>query len=186
MNLHWSRGYSFSELLTDKDLRSKFKCPGVYVHTDHRRERAAYVGKASGAPDLWLRQYTHYVHYIGGLYLIPSVEVEAGAYAWEPGPGKTKTVEAVFNRALFHQIVDLAFDYVPRVAIHLCPVETAAVAKLVERELLWALSPLDTTRGTKSPPEVAYKFVHHCAGFPELESLFVQSRPNNSLQARRP
>ena len=183
MRLHWSRGYLFVELLNSRHLREQFNCPGVYVHIDHRRGRAAYVGKASGAPDLWLRQYTHYVNYIGGLYLIPNLGEESNGYVWEPGPDKVKTV---FNRDQFHKTVDLAFDYVPKVEIHLCPLENANAAKLIERELLWALDPLDTTRGTKTPPKDTHEFVHYCGEFPELQSLFVRPRPNNSLQGRRP
>lgn len=179
LDLRWSKGYSFQQLLANDDLRKEFNCPGVYLHLDNRRsegERAAYVGKASGAPSLWRRQYDHYVHYIGGLYVIPESTQHENSYTWTPGPDNEKTRSTVFCREAFHEIVDLAFDYVQTVTIHLCKLPTAGEAKIVERRLLWDLEPIDTTAGTKTRPKDVRECFHDCSDAPELRLLLARTR----------
>lgn len=187
MDLHWSRGFSYSDLLRSESLRSHFKRPGVYVHTDHRSGKAAYVGKATGKPDLWLRQYQHYVNCIGGLSLVPAAVGRGEPYAWTPGYKNDGIPSAILDREVVRQTVDAAFDYASKVVIYLCPLETAEAAKIAERELLWALQPLDTDSGTKSPPpSVASQFVHYCWQFPILEELFRSERGDHVFQTAPP
>jgi hypothetical protein len=162
VNLHWSDEYSFRELLSSQELRQRYKGkPGVYVHKDHRSPRIAYVGKASGSPDLWLRQYQHYVHYIGGLYVIPDQDPTSNTYSWEPGP-TSNVLDVVFDREKFKTVVTRAFDYVSHVRLRLCGLSTHDEAKTVERQLLRDLAPLDTTRGKLSAPANLLVLVHSC------------------------
>lgn len=180
MHLKWSRGFSFSELLRTPALQKQFNCPGVYVHIDNR-PGVAYVGKASGSPSLWLRQYQHYVQFVGGLYLLPAEAGDTDNYAWHPGPDIEGNLNTVFNRALFGKVVDLAFAYVPNISIHLCPLKSDE-AKTAERELLWALQPRDTVRGTRTPPKQDVSFVHECRNFTDLQKRLRNDRGNHTFE----
>ena len=170
MDLYWSKGFSFEQLLTDPSLKERYRASaGVYVHLDGRAlspdggGQAAYVGKASGEPSLWIRQYQHYVNTIGGLCVIPD---GAGGYQWMPGYKSSIAQQTVVDEDKFVALVRRAFDYAKTVRVHLCALKSADDAKSVERELLYVLRPADTDWGKVSPPAERLALVHHCAEFP--------------------
>lgn len=188
VEIEWSRGFTYKELLGDESLKVSYtreRPIGVYVHLDHRKGRVAYVGKTEGSPSLWMRQFQHYVNTIGGLYLIPSVSKD-GDYVWRPGPDVQETIEAVLDPDKYRRVAELAFEYVQHVRIHLCPLPDTESAKRVERELIYWLQPLDTVRGTKSAPDSTISLVHLCSQFPELSLLSKKDRPNHILQPLLP
>src|SRR4029077_17662876 len=82
--LKWNGPYSFRELLSNAGHRVTFNSPGVYLWINQVRqpERISYVGKASGEPDLWTRQWQHYIAYIAGHYQLPAGAGPDGT-AWE-------------------------------------------------------------------------------------------------------
>jgi hypothetical protein len=184
MELIWSEVYTFEQLLLCKnDLREQYAGrSGVYIHTDHRAGEVAYVGKTSGNPGLWERQYTHYANYIGCLYLIPEADSRSNEYIWKPGPDEPNNLSTVFNEGRFIEKIKSAFWYVQRVQIHLCILPSHAEAKKVERELIYAFQPHDTKKGKISEPSEEIALNHHCAKFPEIKSLLKRERQNHSFK----
>jgi len=165
IRLEWSGGYSFKELFFDGEYRSKFCTPGVYLWLEpaEDRDRILYVGRATGAPDLWNRQWSHYVSYIAGHYQLPEI-ARPGRGSWEMNPCNRAVLETVFDEASYVQLVRDGFAYASRISVYLCPLSVDVVRR-VERQLLYELQPSGTKPGTRTPPEECLKLVHHRVGW---------------------
>lgn len=183
IELIWRPPVTFRQLFTDDQIRSELSHPGVYFHTDHREGRVAYVGKASGHPDLWRRNYTHFLNLIGGLSLIPTLDSDSYAYDWLPNPkeenpNKEEYFSTLLDQGRFTEIIGKAYRYSEMIMLHFCPLKSQEDAKLVERELLFALEPLDTDRGTKSPPDTPTNIINYCGNLRNFRSLMRRERSN--------
>lgn len=178
IELIWRPPVTFRQLLTDDQIRSELSHPGVYLHTDHRAGRVAYVGKASGHPDLWRRNYTHFVNLIGGLSLIPTLDSDSYAYDWLPNPNQEAYFATLLDQGRFTEIIGKAYQYSRMIMLHFCPLKSKEEAELAERELLFALEPLDTDRGTKTPPSTPTNIINFCEHFRNFRSLMRRERSN--------
>lgn len=181
ITLNWSRAYNFIELVrADKELKDKYSkpAPGVYIHTDHRTGNVSYVGKVSGRPSLWDRQFQHYKNYIGGLYLIPDIDSKSREYIWQASD-KQESIDIMCDENKFMSIIHKSFEYTRKVNINLCILSTHEEAKAVERELIWALQPLDTKNGRMTPPNFTINLIHNCSEFSEITDLIANNERNN-------
>jgi hypothetical protein len=178
IHLRWSAALTYGQILGvnwAKELASQFsKKPGVYIHVDHRTSRVAYVGKSNASTGLLERQREHYSMLVGGRYLIPDSPVDPGSFHWTPDRRKEEYLRTILDRNEFKRIVDHAFDYAEKVRIYLSPLHSSDDAKIVERELLFACKPLDTTWGTKSPPHQRIDLKHDFTLCPELEPMLLR------------
>ena len=139
--------------------------PGVYLWLDHFRqpEKICNVGRATGSPTLWSRQWAHYCALISGHYLLPEGAGPCGA-KWAMDYRSAAVAKVVFDEVKYVELVHLCFSYAQQIRIHLCPVERDFV-KAVERQLLFELQPLDTTWGTKTRPRDALDLSHESAAW---------------------
>jgi hypothetical protein len=124
----------------------------------------AYVGRATGNPTLWTRQWEHYTHLIGGQYTIPG-QARRNDRKWGMGYNSKiaaefqETVDTVFDEERFVELVRDAMQFARQVSIYLCKLPYEYV-HAVERQLLYELQPFDTVRGTKTPPPQLLPLVH--------------------------
>ena len=115
-----------------RERYGQFRSAGVYVHLRKRPDRSPeylYVGRASGSPDLLVRQVRHYVGSLGLLYYI------------EPKLTNKKTspedfaraIELLSDRAKFKTQVDKVFDEMDSQLVYLarCAKAEAVVAESV-------------------------------------------------------
>ncbi len=162
----WWGPYSFNELLSSQDHQKAYSKAGVYLWVDQfaSTRPLCYVGKASGNPTLWIRQWQHYTAMIGAQYQLPGIE-EAKALPWGMTYTDPNVVETVFNYDRYIALVKRAFDFAARIRIWLCPLDDPEATKTIERQLIYQFQPDPTMRGTKYPPATLQRIVHRHAGW---------------------
>jgi hypothetical protein len=158
--LRWHGGFGLHELLTSETHRDNFSTPGVYLWIDNSRlaRGVCYVGRATGAPDLWTRHWQHYTALIAGHYLVPAA-ARSDARDWGMDYKSSSVAEILFDEEQYVQLVRDCFAYAKQFSVFLCPLHPSLV-KAIERQLLFDLQPFDTKWGTRSPPEVPVELKH--------------------------
>ena len=76
--------------------------------------------------------------------------------------GQSTVIETVFDEEKFVELVRAGFRFSSEIRIYLCPLDSNDLAQ-IERQLIFELQPLDTTRGTKYAPQPFLDLVHHNA-----------------------
>jgi hypothetical protein len=118
----------------------------------------AYVGKASGRPNLVDRHLEHFIASIGCLYRIPAWARRSGL-AWECFPQRPECASVLFSKERLLELVAEAFDYITSVDVYLAPFE-GALLSILERNLIWTLKPFDNGSGTRTPPTTLMEIDH--------------------------
>ena len=128
----------------------------------------AYIGKASGRPNIIARVKDHYHSYLGCAYDIP-------AYAglddkWQAILDRPAVVSTLFSEQRFVRLATAAFHYVNSFEFFVAPRDTDL--DVIEHCLIWDLQPTDNTQGKKTPPAAPVSIVHHNAQWitPELKA----------------
>ena len=170
--LTWEGPFTFRQFISqeykDKYHENKDKKRGVYLWIEPttrngKEYRTSYVGKASGSPSLWTRQFQHFKFFRGGLYTIPEEHFDRGE--WRAIP-EEHIFKALFDPFRFHDIVNQSFEYMEKLKIYLAPVGeevSNTELKMIERNLTYTLQPIDKyTPGKKTPPneEQILQIVH--------------------------
>jgi hypothetical protein len=86
---------------------------------------------------------------------------------WEMHLGNPEVVDMVFNETNYLRLVSECFQYANEIRIWLCPLGEKSdpahkrkFAGVVERTLIYSLTPRDPTRGSKTPPKESIKLRH--------------------------
>jgi len=167
IKLFWKGPYEFHQLINDDSIRKEYQVRGVYIwilhHKSDEKKELYYVGRASGKPNLWQRQWQHYKNYIGGIYDIPGEFRKSGEYWSNDVNDKARNV--ILDKRKFLELVSEAFDFTKYLKIFLCPLkeEDPQHIKIVERNLLYDLQPTGTTGGKESEPSNRLKISHRNA-----------------------
>lgn len=161
IKLYWYGPYSFFELFSTEKYKDKFSHPGVYLwyEINEHNKKLAYVGKASGKPTLYERNFQHYINQIGGQYFIPEFFRKNSDKSWVLDVNDPTCRSSVLNMNIYHSIVIDSFNYICNISIYLCILHSNDV-NLVERNLLYKLQPLRTKWGTKTEPSEKIKITN--------------------------
>jgi hypothetical protein len=161
IELIWDGPFTFHDLLKNENNRKKYSCSGVYLwkEVSDGKTVIAYVGKASGSPDLYQRQFQHYVSQIGGHYVIPTAYRSKKEKDWSCDRNNPEVLDIIFDKEKFIEIVSDGFSYINHLEIFLAPVSSNLV-NIVERNLLFDLKPIRTKWGTKTEPSERIKIEH--------------------------
>ncbi|HOY73846.1 MAG TPA: hypothetical protein PL067_04855 [Bacteroidales bacterium] len=166
IHLTWNGPYTFKDIiLGNTELQTN--AIGVYFHTEEIDGKTfiSYAGKAMGAPGLVKRQLQHYLHFIGGMYNIPS-DYRGSQREWVPDnkhynkKENREYFETIFDKDKFLTLVGEAFGYVQKLRIYLASeMFEKQDIPLIERKLLYAFQPLNTFWGTTSDacPDIVLK-----------------------------
>lgn len=180
IDLVWSRPFGFSDFVTIPEKLKDFMSAGIYLWVEEHPdgEQLSYVGKATGKPDLIQRHQQHYSNYIGGRYTIParfrSVEND-----WIPGQYPNNS-NIVLDVERFVALVREAFEYTKHIKIYLAPKPGLNGQQLavIERNLLYDLTPMGTIPGTKSEPKNRIKIIHkHATWCSEDVRRHIRNQP---------
>lgn len=163
--LKWHGAFTFEELLTSAANKAEFSKPGVYLWIDEfcKPEKICYVGRATGAPDLWIRHWAHYISLIAGHYQLPGVAGPDGT-PWEMAPANPAVIATVFEEDKYLALVRAGFAYAKHLRLFLCPLN-AELVRMVERQLLYELQPVGTTWGRKTAPITLLSLIHESASW---------------------
>jgi hypothetical protein len=163
VTLRWNGPYGFGQLITDKELRTRWNVPGVYLHVTPagQGETIYYVGKATGAPSLFKRQLEHYQHYICGAFDIPAEVRRSGTY-WRLNLNEFGVAETITDREKLLELVEDGFEYASSFKIFLAEAPRERVG-VIEKNLLYDLQPVGNTRGMKKQPTEEINIVHENA-----------------------
>lgn len=163
--LDWTEPFSFEELLTDENLKSKLDRSGVYIwmEPDPKAVRVFYIGKAEGKPSLWARQVQHYMYYVGGIYHLPAKYRDVDE-DWVPGVFP-ENAECVLDEEKMISLVKEGMRFAKQLKIYFAPVDGdhKKSIKSIERELLYTLKPSGTNWGTNTPPSTRIDILHENA-----------------------
>ncbi len=135
------------------ELWREFSERGVYLWIDRRDpEQICYVGKATGSPNLWLRQFDHYVSIIGGRSLIPDSH-QGRDPIWEIDRDSDQALETMLDKERYCSVVRKGFAYSRQLAVCLCSLPDASSVDLrvLENNLLYDLRPRDTRYPARQP-----------------------------------
>ena len=116
----------------------------------------AYIGKASGSPNLIARVQHHYHEYLGCFYDIP--EYAGLDDKWQAKLDGPAVVGTLFSEQRFVRLATVAFQYVNSFEFFLAPRDTDL--DVIERNLIWDLQPTDNVLGKKTPPAAPLSIVH--------------------------
>ncbi|MFA6224069.1 MAG: hypothetical protein WC647_17345 [Desulfomonilaceae bacterium] len=158
IKLCWKGPFSFKDLLTNERYKKDYKCSGVYLWEMASAEAPQYIGKATGRPGLWLRQFHHYISLIGGHYTVPPQFTNNGK-EWICDYEKNEVLEILFNEQKFKEVISYGFRYAAAIKIFLAKLSQEKV-NIVERNLLHDLKPSTTFWGTQTVPKELVKIVH--------------------------
>lgn len=162
VELNWEGPFSFKELLLTKEYKEKFKCSGVYLWKTPDSNVVEYVGRASGNPSLWVRQFQHYICLIGGHYHIPAPFTDTGN-KWVCNHENSEALDTLFDEMKFNKVTAYGFRYAAAINIYLAKLSFDKV-NWVERNLLYDLQPSTTDWGKKTAPDHPIILIH-CGTF---------------------
>lgn len=165
IELKWEGPFSFRDFLLNEDHKKKYQCSGVYLWEVAGEEVPQYIGKATGSPSLWLRQFHHYISLIGGLYTVPMQFTNNGA-DWVCDYNNDEVLGILFNEQKFKEVISYGFRYAAAIQIYLGKLP-ASKASVVERNLLYYLKPSTTNWGTQSEPKERVRLIHSGTSCPQ-------------------
>lgn len=162
VTLEWHGPHLLSEFPRRRELGAEFNVPGVYLWIEElpsvAGKRLSYVGKASGKPTLYARQLQHYAFTVGGLYMIPG-ELRKDRTKWAVDWAKPECVAVMLDEEQFIGVVRDGFRLAAASAVYLAPYRGDDLG-VIESNLLYALQPTGTDRGTKYPPKTRVEIRH--------------------------
>lgn len=165
IELYWSEPFTPKALLaTENGFREDYdKPPGVYIWTEivASVETLAYVGRATGNPTLWVRQFQHVLNTLGGQMSIPA-DFREEKVDWRMNYNDKSVVDIVLDKEKFVKALSGFYHYLDCTRVYLAPCDSSLV-KTVERNLLFDLRPTRTSWGTRSEPSDRLTFIHHNA-----------------------
>lgn len=165
IGLSWEGPFSFKDLLTTKKHHEDYNCAGVYLWEIVGEKFPQYIGKATGSPSLWLRQFHHYISLIGGLYTVPMQFTNNGA-DWVCDYNNDEVLGILFNEQKFKEVISYGFRYAAAIQIYLAKLSASKV-NVVERNLLYYLKPSTTNWGTQSEPKERVRLIHSGTSCPK-------------------
>lgn len=162
VELFWHGPFTMRELLVEPTLKIRFRTPGVYLWLDHSTDppSLSYVGRATGAPDLWTRQWQHYTFLIAGHYEIPD-RARPGKGRWGMSYDEV-TAKTLFDVESYIQLVRECHAHAEHQRVYLCPLDTTLV-RAVERQLIYELQRGSASRGAATPPPRFLPLLHRNA-----------------------
>lgn len=162
VTLEWHGPYPLSAFPRRSELGIQFNVPGVYLWVEDLPnqvgKRLSYVGKASGKPTLYARQLQHYAYTVGGLYMIPR-EYRDERTKWAVDWKRPECVSVMLDEEQFIRVVRDGFRLAAATAVYLAPYRDGDLGVL-EANLLYALQPTGTDRGTRYPPKTRLEVLH--------------------------
>lgn len=156
VTLSWEGPFTFRKFLTEEKRFDNSR--GVYFWRDGPEPSSPvwYVGKTSGQPSLYKRQFHHYLSLIGGQYVIP--QRQSNGEKWEC---TYEELDILLDKNRYMELVADSFEFVSCLYIYVAPLnnENKVPLRVVETNLLFDLNPKGTWK-PKTEPEPCVKFVH--------------------------